>query len=167
MNSWNYILHVAQVDPHTFFIYQIFTGVCGPKRVKNCSFENVWLEHGVLGASFCSALIWVRVALAKSSQLLLPSPCSVPDARPRLRDRGVESTCLTWRSSDCNGGGHLHGGKMVEAAISRARGWSQPGRVLRKSEQGPRGDCLHGDKEIKDKTICLSHIIIPEIFKRT
>ena len=84
MNSWNCIPHVAWVDPHTFFIYQIFTGVCGPKRVKNCSFEHIWLEHGALGASCCSALIWIRVALAKSSQLLLPSPCSVPDARPGL-----------------------------------------------------------------------------------
>lgn len=43
-------------------INQIFKGVCGPKRVKNHSFENIWLKHGVLGASFwlCrwSAIAW-------------------------------------------------------------------------------------------------------------
>lgn len=47
-----------------------FKGACGLVRVKNCSFENIWLKHGVLGASFYSSLIWDSLALATSSQLL-------------------------------------------------------------------------------------------------
>lgn len=43
---------------------------------------------------FASALIWGSVALAKSSQLLLPSTCSVPDAVPGRQRCGIHTPDL-------------------------------------------------------------------------
>lgn len=120
-------------------------------RVKNHLFENIWLEHGVPGASFLTLpVIWNSVALAKSRQLL-PSTCSVPDTAPGAGDRGAESTLLTEGAQIITGSGYLHGVKVVEAAVSQGHGRGQPGRMLRRKAEQRGETYLDGDEEIGDK----------------
>ena len=93
------------VDGEVCIRYQILRGVCGPKRVKNHSehLAQAWHSGSLL---LTLPLIWVSVALAKSSQLL-PRTCSVPDTVPGSGDRIAESTHLPQKSSGCREGGTL------------------------------------------------------------